>query len=133
MKEGNIMNDSSKVKAIIICGIIGSLLIGIIWGASQGSFAVFIVGAILGFILGMGLASIPVLSSWLWSKVGWLSILGVVIWFVVMFYGIFIITPIMSIVRLVKSSRNVKEDKEYSMMKEQVEIENTTEDWRDHF
>jgi hypothetical protein len=135
-----VMSDSKRIKTITILGIIG-IIVGIIFGIPEynwsGNIFIIFLFAFLGLLIGLGIASVPLVAGWIWRKVEGIrnfnGLIGLIVWFI-MFYPIGLaITPIVSIYKFFTAKRDLQEDNTYEMQKQPLEIENKNDDWRDHF
>ena len=135
------MSDSTRIKATIICpliGIIATALFQLVAGGFYNAFDILF-AILIGFIFGLGIVSVPFWSGKIW---GLLEIVrdfgpvGFVICLILWYFAFgltVIITPIITIVKFVKAIKNVREDREVNKIVEQAVIESKDEDWRDHF
>ena len=132
------MSDPTRIKVTITLALIGTILLPWIMYAIDGYTNVGY--AFLGLIIGLGLVSVPMWSGMIWRKleiVRMLPLLGFIIsaaiWYFVFGFTVIFVTPIVTIVKFVSSIRYQQEEKEAVKITEQVQIENKTESWRDHF
>ena len=133
------MSDDVRIKATIVCGVIGGI-VGLILAISSGyNFFGIIFMMIVGCFFGMGLTFVPTLAGWIWEKtevirdfgiIGFIA--GLVIWWFAFAVSVWI-SPIISIIKFVKALRNVREDTKLNLEVKQELIEEKSEDWRDHF